>query len=54
MEDDQPYIIHLELTNTNYMQTGYYRCLDNETSDLVDGSKFNSIYVYVRGNVNIS
>ena len=51
MDDEQPYIIHLELANTNYMQTGYYRCVDNQTSDFDDGSKVTSIYVYIRGNV---
>ncbi|XP_034249879.1 vascular endothelial growth factor receptor 1 isoform X2 [Thrips palmi] len=48
MEDVQPYIIHLELANTNYMQTGYYRCVDNQTLDLEDGQRVTSIYVYVR------
>ncbi|KAE8737017.1 hypothetical protein FOCC_FOCC017525, partial [Frankliniella occidentalis] len=51
--DDQPYIIHLEVPNLMYLQTGYYRCVDNDTdtthsSNLEDRSHVASIYVYVR------
>lgn len=48
METDQPYIIHLEVKDTIYLQTGYYRCVDNSTTDLEDGAKVTSIYVYVK------
>lgn len=45
---DRLYIIHLEVPDLDYLQTGYYKCADNRTTDLEDGSKVASIYVYVR------
>lgn len=45
---DNPYRIYLKLPNLNYMQTGFYKCVDNATDDLEDGSRMAAIYVFVR------
>jgi len=48
-DPDYPFESSLKVNASNYLETGFYYCTDEENANLSDESRIAKIYVYVDG-----